>query len=169
MAPRTSSTVSPMPRMMPDFVSRPASEDRASSASDRKYAADGRAARCSRATVSRLWFSTSGRAAKIVSSASGSPLQSGMSTSTRVAGVRERIAAMVAAKPAAPPSGRSSRATLVITACSSSRVATASATRRGSSGSSAIGLRVSTRQKPHARVHRSPRIMNVAVWSAQHS
>ena len=33
----------------------------------------------------------------------------------------------------------------------------------------ASGLRVSTRQKPHARVQRSPRIMNVAVRSAQHS
>ncbi len=38
---------------------------------------------------------------------------------------------MVAAKPAAPPSARSSRATLVITACSSPSVRTASATRRG--------------------------------------
>ena len=31
------------------------------------------------------------------------------------------------------------------------------------------GLRVSTRQKPHARVQRSPSTMNVAVPSAQHS
>ena len=33
----------------------------------------------------------------------------------------------------------------------------------------ASGLRVSTRQKPHARVHRSPSTMNVAVPAAQHS
>ena len=65
---RTSSAVSPMPRMMPDLVSRPASAARPSRASERKYAADGRAARCSRATVSRLWFRTSGRAANNASS-----------------------------------------------------------------------------------------------------
>ena len=47
--------------------------------------------------------------------------------------------------------------------------ATASATRSGSSAAGGTGLRVSTRQKPQARVHRSPRIMNVAVPSAQHS
>ena len=43
------------------------------------------------------------------------------------------------------------------------------ATRAGSPGSGASGLRVSTRQKPHARVQRSPLIMKVAVPSAQHS
>ena len=32
-----------------------------------------------------------------------------------------------------------------------------------------MGLRVSTRQKPHFRVHRSPATMNVAVPSDQHS
>ena len=41
--------------------------------------------------------------------------------------------------------------------------------RAGSSASGAIGLRVSTRQNPHARVQRSPSTMNVAVPSAQHS
>ncbi len=46
---------------------------------------------------------------------------------------------------------------------------TASATRAGSSAAGASGLRVSTRQNPHARVQRSPRTMNVAVPSAQHS
>ena len=46
---------------------------------------------------------------------------------------------------------------------------TASATRSGSAASSGSGWRVSTRQKPHARVQRSPLIMNVAVPSAQHS
>ena len=46
---------------------------------------------------------------------------------------------------------------------------TASATRSGSIGSVGSGWRVSTRQKPHARVQRSPLIMNVAVPSAQHS
>ena len=40
---------------------------------------------------------------------------------------------------------------------------------RGSLGSSATGWLVSTRQKPHARVHDAPLIMKVAVPSAQHS
>src|SRR6202012_3554445 len=39
----------------------------------------------------------------------------------------------------------------------------------GSSASSASGLAVLTAQKPHARVQRSPAIMNVAVPLLQHS
>ena len=169
IAARSSPASSPMPRIRPDLVVRPASFARASTASDHAYPADGRAARWSRATVSRLWLRTSGRASKMTSSEGASPLQSGISTSTRVRGLRARTAAIVAAKPDTPPSSTSSRATLVTTTCSSPSVATASATRPGSSGSSASGLRVSTRQKPQARVHRSPRIMKVAVRSAQHS
>src|SRR3954467_15823927 len=46
---------------------------------------------------------------------------------------------------------------------------TASATRCGSSASSAKGLAVFTAQKPQARVQRSPAIMNVAVPWLQHS
>src|SRR5688572_23357180 len=45
----------------------------------------------------------------------------------------------------------------------------ASATRCGSSTSSASGLAVLTAQKPHALVQRSPAIMNVAVPLLQHS
>src|ERR1051326_5062352 len=45
----------------------------------------------------------------------------------------------------------------------------ASATRCGSSISSANGFAVETAQNPHARVHRSPAIMNVAVPWLQHS
>ena len=51
---RTSGRVSPMPKMIPDFVTNPECFARASTASDRAYPADGRAARWSRATVSRL-------------------------------------------------------------------------------------------------------------------
>ena len=116
-----------------------------------------------------LWLSTSGRAAKTVSSDAGSPLQSEMSTSTRASGDRLRMAWMVAANAPAPPSGRSSRATQVTTAYDSPMRATASATCSGSAGSSASGLLVSTRQKPQALVHRSPLIMKVPVPSAQHS
>ena len=76
---------------------------------------------------------------------------------------------MTAANSEAPPSGRSSRATAVTTAKRRPMRSTASATRSGSIGSVGNGWRVSTRQKPHARVQRSPLIMNVAVPSAQHS
>ena len=68
-----------------------------------------------------------------------------------------------------PPSGRSSRATIVSTAWSRPIRSIASATRSGSSAAGGSGWRVSTRQNPHARVHRSPSTMNVAVPSAQHS
>ena len=131
MAPRTSSAVSPMPRMMPDLVSRPASvgpcrAGRASGSRRPTAAPPGAAGRPSRGCGSarRAGPRRSRRARR------RSPLQSGISTSTagRRAS-RARTAAIVAAKPAAPPSARSSRATLVITACSRPSVATASATR----------------------------------------
>src|SRR5215467_15552012 len=56
-----------------------------------------------------------------------------------------------------------------MTTCFSLIRRTASATRAGSSLSKAKGLAVETAQKPHARVHRSPAIMNVAVPWLQHS
>src|SRR3954464_6929560 len=56
-----------------------------------------------------------------------------------------------------------------MTTCLSFMRCTASATRCGSSPSSAKGLAVATAQKPHARVQRSPAIMNVAVPWLQHS
>ena len=108
-------------------------------------------------------------AAKIASNAFRSPLQSGISTSTATPGVCARIASIVATNALAPPSSRSSRATAVTTACAMPMRRTASATRCGSPGSSATGWLVSTRQKPHARVHDVPLIMKVAVPSAQHS
>ena len=96
-------------------------------------------------------------------------MTSEISVSTRVVGRRSRIASTHAATWAIPPSARSSRATIVSTAWSRPIRSTASATRAGSSASAATGLRVSTRQKPQARVQRSPSTMNVAVPSAQHS
>ncbi len=84
-------------------------------------------------------------------------------------GHRARSSRIVAANAEAPPSGRSSRATLVTTTCSRSMCAIASATRRGSSSSNQVGRPVLTAQKPQARVHTSPRIMTVAVRWSQHS
>src|SRR6266480_4432149 len=80
-----------------------------------------------------------------------------------------RIALIVRAKWLAPPSFKSSRATEVITTCFNFIRRTASATRCGSSSSSAYGLAVVTAQKPQARVHRSPAIIIVAVPWLQHS
>src|SRR5262249_37233421 len=80
-----------------------------------------------------------------------------------------RIAVIVRAKWSAPPSMRSSRATAVITTCFNFIRRTASATRCGSSSSSAKGFAVVTAQNPHALVQRSPAIMKVAVPWLQHS
>ncbi len=86
-----------------------------------------------------------------------------------IPGECSRIARMVSAKIREPPSGRSSRATLVTTTCSRRIAPTASATRRGSSSSNQVGRPVLTAQKPQARVQVSPRIMIVAVRWSQHS
>jgi hypothetical protein len=93
-----------------------------------------------------------------------------MSSSTAQPGIRARISRTTAAKIAAPPSFWSSRFTDVMTAWRNPMRATASATRRGSSGSGGSpGRPVFTAQNPHARVQTSPRTMNVAVPRFQHS
>src|SRR5438477_2899841 len=86
-----------------------------------------------------------------------------------IEGSISRIAVIVRAKWSAPPSLRSSRATPVITTCFNFMRSTASATRCGSSSSSAKGFAVVTAQNPHARVQRSPAIIKVAVPWLQHS
>ena len=68
-----------------------------------------------------------------ISTASRLPWKSGISTSTPHPGTRSRMARMVSANSSAPPSSRSSRFTLVMTANFSPMAATASATRCGSS------------------------------------
>src|SRR5436190_21739520 len=80
-----------------------------------------------------------------------------------------RLASIVREKWFAPPSLRSSRATAVTTTCFNPIRRTASATRSGSSSSSANGLAVVTAQNPQARVQRSPAIIIVAVPWLQHS
>ncbi len=92
-----------------------------------------------------------------------------MSTSTRQSGVSSRISRIVSAKTRALPMLSSSRFTLVTTACFSPSVATASATRRGSSQSIGSGRPLGTAQKPQRRVQISPSSMNVAVLWFQHS
>ena len=86
-----------------------------------------------------------------------------------VAGAAARIARMVAAKCAAPPSARSSRSTEVTTTCLRPSLATACATRSGSAASSAPGRPVFTLQKAQARVQVSPMIIMVAWRFSQHS
>ena len=76
---------------------------------------------------------------------------------------------MVAAMAPAPPSARSSRATQVTTACPRPIRCDGVGHPLGLVGRERSGWRVSTWQKPQARVQRSPLIMKVAVPSAQHS
>ena len=125
----TSSNVSPIPATNPDLVVSPAAFARARTDRLRAYDAEGRTARWRRATVSMLWFRTSGRDAKTTSRARSSPRRSLMSASTDGAGDAAEpsawIASMVAATWAAPPSSRSSRATIVRTANRSPMSATA--------------------------------------------
>ncbi len=92
-----------------------------------------------------------------------------MRTSIDRSGQASRTLTIVSAQSAAPPSGRSSRSTLVMTMCLSSVPRSASATRRGSWRSVVVGLPVLTLQKPQARVQVSPRIMIVATPRVQHS
>jgi hypothetical protein len=88
---------------------------------------------------------------------------------TPVPGLSSWIARTVSAYSQAPPSGRSSRSTLVMVAYFSSIFCTDSATRRGSSRSSGCGLPVSIWQKSQRRVHWSPPMRKVASLSSQHS
>ena len=98
------------------------------------------------------------------------PARSDGSTSTRQRGAAARIARTVCAIVSAPPSGRSSRATIVTTTWRRPICTTDSATRRGSSASTLPGSPVSTEQKRQRRVHTLPSIMKVAVPSVpQHS
>jgi hypothetical protein len=85
-----------------------------------------------------LWLKTSGRAPSTVSSASSSaPRKSGVRTSIDDSGSFALSARIVAAKWAAPLSGRSSRSTEVTTTWVRPIVAAACASRSGSSGSGA--------------------------------
>ena len=102
-------------------------------------------------------------------SAQSRSLKSGTRTSMMMPGFTALTALMVCWKCSAPPSLRSSRATAVMTTCFRFMRLVASATRIGSSSSSASGLAVLTAQNPQARVHLSPAIMKVAVPWPQHS
>ena len=124
---------------------------------------------CRRGTVSTLWLRMSGCAVTTVRMSSGRPLRSLMSTSMLVAGFSRRMRRIVSATMPAPPSGRSSRATIVMTTCLRPMSFVASATRRGSSQSVIGGRPVARAQKPQFRVQTLPRIRKVAVPSAQHS
>ena len=93
----------------------------------------------SRGTVSRLWLKTSGRAATTISAAPGLRRKSGVRTSIVVAGAAARMARMVAAKWAAPPSGQVVAVHRGDDDMASPSFATASATRAGSSSASGPG------------------------------
>jgi hypothetical protein len=95
--------------------------------------------------------------------------KSGVRISIVVAGLACRTASMQRTNWKAPPSGRSSRSTEVMTTCSSPIATTASATCSGSWRSTARGMPVLTLQKAQARVQVSPRIITVACFCVQHS
>ena len=97
------------------------------------------------------------------------PLKSGINTSIEHPGWICLIRLITIAKIGAPPSLRSSRFTLVITACLRFMFLTAWATRSGSVQSISAGFPCLTSQNPHVRVHTSPSIRNVAVPLPQHS
>ena len=155
--------------MTPDFVRRFAWARRRSTSRLRSYLAWIRTSFVSRRTVSRLWETTSGAAWMMRARFSHLPAKSGMSVSIVVPGLCARMARTVWAQISLPPSGRSSRSTLVITACFTPINFTDRATRPGSNGSASNGRPVATLQKPQLRVQMLPRIMNVAVPSPQHS
>ena len=95
--------------------------------------------------------------------AGSGPAKSEGSTSIRQAGAAARIAPTVRAIAPAPPSRRSSRATMVTTTWRSPIRTTDSATRRGSSRSTPPGNPVRTEQNRQRRVQTLPSIMKVAV------
>ena len=114
-----------------------------------------------------LWLSTSGRARSTMRSPCS--WKSGINTSTLHSGRRSRIFKMHWAKMNAPPSGRSSRFTEVITHYRSPIRSTVLASRCGSSRSRPRGLPEVTAQYRQARVQMSPKIINVAVPRSQQS
>src|SRR5690606_21627247 len=86
-----------------------------------------------------------------------------------VPGLILRTALTVSAQMMEPPSFKSSRSTLVSTACLMFINLIERATFSGSSHSTVSGRPVFTPQKPHERVQIFPKIINVAVTSPQHS
>src|SRR5690606_15780817 len=92
-----------------------------------------------------------------------------MRVSSVVSGFILRIAFTVSAQIMEPISFRSSRSTLVMTACFIFISLMERATFSGSSQLTVSGLPVFTPQKPQERVQIFPRIMKVAVPSPQHS
>src|SRR6478752_8601398 len=97
------------------------------------------------------------------------PWKSGIRVSKVVVGFILRMAFTVSIQMIEPPSFKSSRSTLVTTACLMFIILIERATFSGSSQSTVSGLPVFTPQNPQERVHVFPKIMNVAVPSPQHS
>ena len=97
------------------------------------------------------------------------PLKSGINVSIVVLGFCLLISFIVSTQILAPPSGKSSRSTDVITACLTFMRLIDFATFLGSSVSTASGLPVITLQKPQERVQIFPKIIKVAVPAPQHS
>jgi len=100
---------------------------------------------------------------------SGLASKSGINVSIVISGFTSLTRLIVSAQIDAPPSGRSSRSTEVITQCLSFIVLIDSASLPASSGSGGRGLPELVAQNLHALVQISPSIIKVAVPLFQHS
>ncbi len=168
--PTTSSSVSPIPTISPDFVVSPAALARAST--DEAAGVAGRRAHRPLQAGDRLDVVVQHVGAggeQQLQRARRRPGRRRSASRRVVAGRRSRIASTHARRgPSRRRRGRrgppSSAPRGPGPAARRPRPPAPARRRRRSSG-----LRVSTRQKPHARVQRSPSTMNVAVPSAQHS
>src|SRR5687768_13558468 len=165
----TSSLVSPNPSIMPLLVRIPPSFRYFNTSMLLLYFAWIRTWRVSLSHVSILCETTSGAASITRCTFSFWPLKSGISVSNVVSGLSAFTARMVLYQTMLPPSFNSSRSTEVNTACFTFIRVMASATRCGSSQSTASGLPVATAQKPQLLVQTLPKIIKVAVPSPQHS
>mmetsp|Transcript_20009 Transcript_20009/g.53282 ORF Transcript_20009/g.53282 Transcript_20009/m.53282 type:complete len:270 (+) Transcript_20009:2297-3106(+) len=170
---RTSACDSPSPSITLVFVTSPGTTSFARASTARLCAYPARRSRtagCRRSTVSTLCAKTSRPDDATRSTPARSPVKSGVSASTMSSGCARLISRTVSEKCFAPPSGTSSRSTEVRTTYLSPHFAMASATLRGSLGSSGGGaLEVLMLQKRQPRVQVSPMSMRVAVPPPQHS
>jgi hypothetical protein len=168
---RSSSQVSPRPTMMPHLVSTSGSICLALArvVMAHSYLSWGCTFLKRRGTVSTLWPRISGRASMTILRASALPLKSGMSSSMEQPGCIWRTRRITSAKMGAPPSGRSSRLTEVMTTWRRFMALTAVATLNGSAKSRGNGRPVLMSQKAQLRVQMSPIIRKVAVPAPQHS
>src|SRR5690554_546324 len=165
----TSSSLSPIPTIIPDFAIKPYSLACFNTSKLKPYFALERTWFESLFTVSILCPSISGFASNTISNHSFLASKSGISTSIIVSGFNLLISLIVSAQCSAPLSGKSSLSTEVITQCFKPISLTLLAIFFGSLLSNGNGLPESVAQNLQLLVHISPAIIKVAVPLLQHS